>query len=163
MRITIAIIGFICSVGAFAQEGKLLLTHIKDLEYCLDSSEFHIGEFYYGQSKEAVIIKLNNPDSIKYWNNYTETHYYDGVIFRYDNNGKVYRISAQSPQYSTPNGIITGLSRDEVFDILGLKPMEIPSVKYFNEFKDCSSNISFFIHYDTSLIIVMYEIGIYTQ
>jgi hypothetical protein len=143
----------------YAQQ-KPLLTKTGGLIYCLDSAEFKISDFYYGQSKKDVIRILGKPDSVWVENGVSESNYYKGLRVYYNKKGTVYRIFASSEKLKTPNGIHTGLSKLELFKILGLKPNEIPSIKFENQFENCIDNIVFYVFYDESSILKVIGIEI---
>jgi hypothetical protein len=143
----------------YAQQ-KPLLTKTVGLIYCLDSAEFKISDFYYGQSKEDILRILGKPDSVWTEKGVLESNYYKGLRVDYNKNGTAYRISATSEKLKTPNGIHTGLSRTELFKILGLKPNEIPSIKFENQFENCKNNTIFYVFYDESDILKVIGIEI---
>jgi hypothetical protein len=141
-------------------QDKPLLTKTGDLIYCLDSTEFKISDFYYGQSKKEIIEILGQPDSTLIEEQLYEDDYYKGIRINYNAIGTVFRIVATSDKYSTPSGIHTGLSRNEVFKILGLKPNELPSIKFENQFINCKYEVFFVLVFDNSLILRQMEIAI---
>lgn len=143
----------------YAQQ-KPLLTKTGSLVYCLDSAEFKISDFYYGQSKEDILRILGKPDSVWIDKGVLESNYYKGFQVDYNKNGTAYRIFAASEKFKTPNGIHAGLSKTELFKILGLKPSEIPSIKFENQFKNCKNNTVFNVFYDESGILKIVGIEI---
>ena len=159
LRLNIILFILSLTVNIYSQD-KSLLTKTGDLTYCLDSTEFKLGDFYYGQSKQDINKILGKPDSIRIDEGLSESHYYEGIRFDFNNIGTVYRIAVSSDKYKTPSGIHTGLSRDEVFVILGLKKNEIPSIKYENQFRNCRYEVYFVIDFDNLLIVRQIEIGI---
>lgn len=131
----------ITSFRAFSQESKLL-AKTNDLTFCIDSSEFKIGFLNLGLGMSDVIEIIGQPDSIMV-DNYewftTTTHYYAGLSIYYFDDG-VLGIFANSDKYKTPSGIHPGLSRDKVFEILGLEQKEIPSIEHKVEFLGCHND-----------------------
>ena len=154
------VLSFLVATTKIYAQQKPLLTKTGGLVYCLDSAEFKISDFYYGQSKEDILRILGKPDSVWIEKGVLESNYYKGFRVDYNKNGKAYRIFAASEKLKTPNGIHTGLSKTELFKILGLKPNEIPSIKFENQFKNCKNNTVFYVFYDESSILKVIGIEI---
>ncbi len=140
-RYILIFLAIITGFRAYSQESKLL-TQTSDLTFCIDSSEFKIGFLRIELGMSDVIEIIGQPDSIRIDSglfNSMPIHYYKGLIIYYLNDG-VFGILANSDKYITPNGIHTGLSRDKVFEILGLEQNEILSSKHEIEFSACHND-----------------------
>ena len=149
------------SFRAYSQVSEIV-TKSNNLTNCIDSSEFKIGGLYFEQEKSDVIKLIGQPDSIKidsFWIT-TETHYYKGLSIYYLDDGLA-SISALSDKYTTPSGIHTGLSREKVFEILGLKPNEITSKQQEMSFFGCHDKMYFIqFLFDSSFILREFGIGV---
>ncbi|MCD4734970.1 MAG: hypothetical protein K8R53_02910 [Bacteroidales bacterium] len=129
------------SIQANSQESKLL-TKTSDLTYCLDSSEFKLGSLYLEAEMADVVEIIGHSDSIRIDSAVFITmpiHYYKGLSIYYVDN-VVLAIIADSDKYIMPSGIHTGLSRDKVFEILGLEQNEILPSEYEIEFSGCHND-----------------------
>ena len=140
---------------AYSQESKLL-TKTSDLTFCIDSSELKIGLLRIGLKMSDVVEIIGQADSIKIDSSLFISnliHYYKGLIIYYLDD-RVFGILANSDKYTTPGGIHTGLSRDKVFEILGLEQNEILLSEHEIEFSACH-NDDYVIQliFDNSLIL----------
>ncbi len=128
------------SFRVFSQELKLL-AKTNDSTFCIDSSEFKLGFLHLEAEKSDVIEIIGQADSIRIDSGLfisMPIHYYKGLSIYYVDDG-VLGILANSDKYITPSGIHTGLSRDKVFEILGLE-LTILSSEYEIEFSGCHND-----------------------
>jgi hypothetical protein len=144
---------------AIAQNSSLL-TKIGDLNYCLDSSEFRIDRFYYGQPKNEISDLLGSPDSTWINEGPSETYFYKDIRIEFNGKGKSYYLATKNEAYKTPSGIHVGQSRNKIFRILGINPAELPTIKYEIEFVNCQNEVYFILIFDKSLILQGLEIGV---
>ena len=140
-RYLLILLIIITSFRAFSQESKLL-AKTNDLTYCIDSSEFKLGFLNLGLGMSDVIELIGQADSIRIDSALfisMPIHYYKGLSIYYVDDG-VLAILANSDKYTTPGGIHPGLSRDKVFEILGLEQNEISSIEHKVEFMGCHND-----------------------
>lgn len=158
----ILLILILAGFQTYTQESKLL-TQTKDSTFCIDSSEFKLGPLHLGLLKSDVLKIIGKPDSIKIDSgliNYQYSHYYEGLRVHYWDSAFLW-VETSSDKYITPSGIHTGLSRDQVFGILGLEPNEISTSDDEMEFSACQDDhhLIYFV-FDDSFVLREIIIGI---
>ncbi len=141
-------------------QNRQLLTKTDDLTYCLDSSEFKIGDFYYTQPIAEILKLLGSPDSTWINEGPSETIFYKDLRIELNSRRRVYYIATKDEALKTPSGIHVGQTRNEVFKILGVKPTDIPSIKFENQFVNCKYEVYLILVFDQTLILKGLEMGI---
>ncbi len=140
-RYLLILLIIITSFRTYSQESKLL-TKTNDEIFCIDSSKLKIGSLHLEAQMADVLEIMGKPDSIKIDSAVfisMPIHYYRGLSIYYVDDG-VLAIIAESDKYIMPSGIHTGLSRDKVFEILGLEQNEILPSEYEIEFSACHND-----------------------
>lgn len=141
-------------------QNRQILTKTDDLTYCLDSSEFKIGDFYYTQPLTEILKLLGSPDSTWINEGPSETYFYKDLRIELNSGRRVYYIATKNETLNTPSGIHVGQTRNEVFKIFGVNPNDIPPIKFENQFVNCKYEVFLILVFDQSLILKGLEMGI---
>ncbi len=165
MRIYLFIILFPIQLLTYSQsENKLIWLFSDSTIYCMDSSEFKLGELDFFSTQDLTRKHYGNPDKIENFPDYNiEKWTYNDFIVDFSGSGLFY-ITLKNENLATPAGVKIGQTFTEVFTILG----ETPNKKYFidhtlgNEIQiaNCDYEMYLVMKFNNENILTNLELGI---
>lgn len=119
IRITLLSILILIPKIHFANQQLLRISNEIEPHLCIPESEFYVSEIKPGDRLENVLSKLGKQSSIEGSMDFPSYHY-PNITVQICNGGRVGSLSLVNPNIGTESGIRLGLTRKEIFSILGI-------------------------------------------